>query len=120
MDDVIVHETEHMESDGEDTCAMTDDKYECWRAEIRVKMRCLKEITAISEIYDDEIVKLNEFLSIESIDRNFKKFKTFRANLNKIRKRTLPNLPTNTDDIFLEGAFVETIDKKRFILFDCA
>jgi hypothetical protein len=117
--DLIVNENSHnVEDEDEDTCVYTEAELLCEQAIVRIRRRCLKEITPIPEIYDDELTSLNELLSSEVISIYIKPFKSMRSTLYNIRKKTIPNIPTSTDEIDLNEEYTHTTFNKRFLLFD--
>ena len=116
---LITNENSHLNNqDDEDTCIHTDEELLCLKTVVRIRERCYKEVNPIPEIYDDEIATLNEFLSTDVISRYISPFQTMRTTLYNIRKKKLPSIPNHTSEIALTEEFAQTIDKKRFILYD--
>jgi hypothetical protein len=116
---LIANENAHsIEDDVEDVCVHTDDEILCLKTVVKIRKRAYKEITPIPEIYDDEIASLNEFLSKETINAYIPPFRSMRSTLYNIRIKNLPKLPTDASEIILTEEYNQTVDKKRFLLFD--
>ena len=115
---LIIAENPHsLDSDNEDTCCHTDDELLCLKSLVKIRKRCLEEITPVQQIYDDQLAELNEIIDTQVISRYFPSFMSIRTtffNIRKIKiKKKLPNIPKNTSDIEQPSSRKQT-KKKNF------
>ncbi|CAF1075534.1 unnamed protein product [Brachionus calyciflorus] len=110
MDDELDFDSDHRNHD-----LFTYSDIQIFKAIGKIKNRCDKEITPVTEIYDEEVNELTRLLSSEVIADLMPSFESLRSNLYRIRNKSIPILPQTTDDIILTPTFTKTFD---FLLFD--
>ena len=60
----------------------------------------------------------NEEVDFEEFAKSSSQFDNIRRGLGKIRRKNTPKLPSSLVEIDLDGQYINTIDRKRFLLFD--